>query len=125
MVFHSVVELKTHSLVSLYGVYSLRRSVGNVCMVHSVWMAELKFRIFIIDIGVWRELPKGMTNSIWIRCDHLKSIIGVMAIHFGTVWFVRPSRDRVLILPRALKPRLCVDFARYSLEFGSYFKNLH
>jgi len=33
-------------------------------MVHSVWMAELKFEIFTIDIGVWRELPEGTTNPI-------------------------------------------------------------
>jgi len=35
-------------------------------MVHFVWMVEMKFGIFTIDIGVWRELPEGTTNSIWI-----------------------------------------------------------
>ena len=29
-------------------------------------LAELKFRIFTIDTRVWRELPEGTTNSIWI-----------------------------------------------------------
>ena len=48
----------------------------------------------------------------------------------------RFRRDRVLISPRALKPRSCVDFAEIvcrfrqviywsSLEFGSDLKNLH
>ena len=63
--------------------------------VHSVWMAELKFEIFIIDIGVWREFPEGMTNLIWIQCDHLKSIIKSACDSFGTSWSVRPNRDRV------------------------------
>jgi len=71
MVFHSVAELLTRLLVGSYGVNSLQWSVGKAYMVHSVWMAELKFGIFTIDIGVWRELPEGMTNSIWIRCDQL------------------------------------------------------
>jgi len=73
-------------------------------MVHSFWMAELKFEIFTIDIGIWRELPEGTTNSIWIRCDHLKSIVNVMAIHlepvgsFGQVEIVcRFRRDHVSI----------------------------
>ena len=26
---------------------------------HSVWIAELKFEIFTIDIEVWRESPEG------------------------------------------------------------------
>ena len=53
-------------------------------MVHSVWIAEQKFEIFTIDIKVWRELLVATTNSIWIRCDHLKSIVSVLAIRFGT-----------------------------------------
>ena len=83
MVFHSIVELKTRSLVGSYGVDSLWWSVVNACMMHSVWMTELKFGVFTNDIGVWRELPEGTTNSIWIRCD-LKSIVSVLAIRFGT-----------------------------------------
>jgi len=66
IVYHSVVELQTRSLVGSYGFDSLRWSIGNAYMVHSVWMTELKFRIFTIDIGVWRELLEGTTNSIWI-----------------------------------------------------------
>ena len=62
IVFHSVAELKTRSCS--YGVFSLLWSVGKVCIVHSVWIAELKFRIFTIDIRIWREFPEGTTNSI-------------------------------------------------------------
>ena len=101
-------------------------------MVHFVWMAELKFEIFTIDIGVWREFPEGTTNSIWIQCDHLKSIVSVLAIHLESGSSVWPSRDRVLISPRSYvnfvqsaQARLFVDFARCSLEFGSDLKNLH
>jgi len=71
-------------------------------MVHYVWVAELKFGIFTIDIRVWRELSEGMTNSIWIWCDYLKSIISVLAIRlepvgpFGQVQIVcRFGRGRV------------------------------
>jgi len=46
-------------------------------MVHYIGIAELKFRIFIIDIEDWRESLEGMTNSIWIMRDHLKSIVSV------------------------------------------------
>jgi len=66
MVFYSVAELKTHSLVGSYSVVSLRRSDGNACMVLSVWIAELKFGINTIDIRVWREFLVATTNSIWI-----------------------------------------------------------
>jgi len=60
----------------------------------------------IIDIGVWRALPEGMTNSVWIRYDHLKSIVYMLEIHFVGTGFVRwPSWDRVSILSRS-----CVDF---------------
>ena len=52
IVFHLVAELKTPSLVGSYGVDSLRWSVGNVYMVHFIWMAELKFGIFTIDTRV-------------------------------------------------------------------------
>ena len=34
--------------------FLLRCSDGKACMVHSIWIAELKFGINIIDIGVWR-----------------------------------------------------------------------
>ena len=89
-------------------------------MIHSIWITELKFRIFTIDIEVWREWPEGTTNSSRLCCDHLKSIISVLVIHFGTNWSVRPSRDHVSISPRS-----CVDFARCSLEFSSDLKNIH
>ena len=103
--------------------------------------AELKFRIFTIDIEVWREQPEGRTNSIWIWYDHLKSIVCVLAIRLVRTSFVslvksrsctdfneivcrfrseRSSRDRVSISLRS-----CVNFAKYSLEFGSDLKNLH
>ena len=64
MVFYSDVELKTRSLVGSYGVVSLRWSVRKACTVHSVWIAELKFEIFIVNIGVWRELLVVTTTSI-------------------------------------------------------------
>jgi len=110
-------------------------------MVHSVWMAELKFEIFTIDNGVWKELPEGITNSIWIRNDHLKSIVSVCAGDSFEIGFVclaksrsyvdftkivcqfhleRSSRDRVSISLRSF-----VDFARCSLEFSSDLRNLH
>ena len=54
-------------------------------MVHSVWMTELKIEIFTIDIEVWREPPEGTTNSIWIRCNHLKSIVSALAIRLEPV----------------------------------------
>jgi len=76
-------------------------------MVHSVWITELKFEIFTIDIEVWRESPEGTTNSIWIRCDHLKSIVSVLAIHLEPISSVWISRDRVSISPRS-----CVDFVQ-------------
>ena len=49
-------------------------------MVHSICMAKLKFEIFTIYIGVWREYLEGMTDSIWIQYNHLKSIVSVLAI---------------------------------------------
>jgi len=48
-------------------------------------MTELKLEIFTIDIRVWIELSEGATNSIWIRCDNLKSIVNVLAIHLELV----------------------------------------
>ena len=39
--FHEVAEWETRSLVSLYGIFP-KVSDGNACMVHSVWIAELK-----------------------------------------------------------------------------------
>ena len=70
-------------------------------------MAELKFKIFTIDIKVWRELLVATTNLIWIRCDHLKSIVSVLAIRLEPVSSVWPSRDSVSISLRS-----CVDFVR-------------
>ena len=64
MVFHSIAELQTSSLAGSYGVISLRCSDGKACMVHSIWIAELKFGINTIDIGVWRELLVMTTNLI-------------------------------------------------------------
>jgi len=96
--------------------------------VHSVWMTELKFRIFTIDIGVWRELPEGTTNSIWIQYDHLKSIVSMLAIHlepiglFGQVMIVcRFAQYRVSISSGKLKPRSCVDFAQIVCQFRQVF----
>ena len=91
------------------------------------WIIELEFGIFTIDIGVWRELLVVTTNSIWIWCDHWKSIVCVLAICLlGTGFVYWPSRDRVSISPRSYdnfvrsaQARLFVDFARCSLEFGS------
>jgi len=88
-------------------------------------MTELKFGIFTID-GVWRELSEGTTNSIWIQCDHVKSIVSMLAIHFGTGWSVQPSRDRVSISPKVLKPRSCVDFAEIvSVSSGVHWSSTH
>jgi len=75
-------------------------------MVHSFWIPELKFGINTIDIGVWRELLVATTNSIWIWCDHWKSIIYVC-------WrfvFKEPvsSVDQV---------ETCVDFAKIVYRF--------
>jgi len=69
MVFHSVAELYTRSLIGSYGIISLRWSVGKACILHSVWIAELKLNL-TIDIGVWKALPEGTANSIWIWYDH-------------------------------------------------------
>jgi len=97
-------------------------------MVHSVWMAELKFEIFTIYIGVWRELPEGTTNSICIRCDHLTSIVSVSAIRLESIGLFgqdeimcRFRRDRVSISSRTLKPRSCVDFAEIVRRFRQVF----
>jgi len=51
-------------------------------------MIELKFRIFTIDIGVWRELPEGTTNLIWIWSDQWKSIACVLEIRLEGTGFV-------------------------------------
>ena len=74
-------------------------------MVHSVWMTELKFGSFTIDIRVWRQLPKGTADSIWIWCDHLKLIVSVLAIRF---------RNRLV---RSVKSRSCVDFVEIVCRF--------
>ena len=92
----------------------------------SVWMTELKFRIFTIDIIVWGELPEGTTNSIWIRCDHLKSIVSVLAIRFGTGFgqveiVCKFCRDYVSISTGALKPRMYVDLAKIVCQFHQVF----
>ena len=128
MVLHSVAELQTRSLVDSYGVDSLRWGVGKAYMVHFVWMAELKFEIFTIDIRVWKELPEGTTNSIWIRCDHLKSIVSVSAIRWNRL--VRSAKSRLCadfveivcrISPGTLKSRSCVDFAEIVCRFRQVF----
>ena len=76
-------------------------------MVHSVRITELKLEISTIDIVVWKELPEGTTNSIWIPFDHLKSIVSV-CWRFIWNWFhpfsqveivCRFHRDCVSILP--------------------------
>ena len=51
-------------MVSSYGVVSLRWSDGKASIVHYIWIAELKFEINTIDIGIWRELLVATTNSI-------------------------------------------------------------
>ena len=43
--FHKVAELETCSLVGSYGI-SRRWSDGKACMVHSVWIAELKLEAY-------------------------------------------------------------------------------
>ena len=56
-------------MVGSYGVISLQWSVGKACMVYSVWIVELEFGIFTIDIGVWRELPEGTVGCLKIIKD--------------------------------------------------------
>ena len=98
-------------------------------MVQSIWIAELKFEIFTIDIGVWRDSPEGTTNSIWIRCNHLKSIVSVCWRFvcnqfrlFGQVEIVCRFRgDRVSISSGALKPKSCVDFTEIVCRFRQVF----
>ena len=140
MVFHSVAELQTRLLVSSYSVDSLQWSVGKACMVHSVWITELKIWIFIINIRVWRELPEETTNSIWIdsiiwiRWDRLwvwrelllatTNSIMHWINHLDPVWSIEINCKCVLgdsigtgwsVWPSwdrvSISPRSCVDFA--------------
>jgi len=77
-------------------------------------------------------LPEGTTNSVWIRYDHLKSIVYVLEIHFVGTGFVRwPSRDRMSILSRSCrfcsersKSRSCVDFAKIVCQFHQMFNRV-
>ena len=43
MVFHSVAELKTRSLVGSYGIFSL---IGKGHVAHSVWLAKMKLEAY-------------------------------------------------------------------------------
>jgi len=64
MMFHSLLSCRYVHWSAHMVLNSLRWSIDNAYMVHSVWMAELKFRIFTIDIEVWRVLSERTTNSV-------------------------------------------------------------
>ena len=46
MVFHSVAELETRSLIGSYGIVALLWSDEKTCIVHSIWIAELKLESY-------------------------------------------------------------------------------
>jgi len=104
-------------------------------MVHYVLMAELKFEIFKIDIGVWKDdkLNLDLVCLFEINCKCTGNSFGIgfvrLARSRSCVDFTEivcrfrskcSSRDRV-----SLSPKSYVDFARCSLEFGSDLKNLY
>ena len=103
-------------------------------MVHSIWIAVLKFEAYngywslvrVADsddklnlVGVnctyTGDSFEGTSFVCWSNRDHVDFTEIMCRFHSE-----RLNRDRVSILPRS-----CVNFARCSLKFGSDLRNLH